>query len=132
MGEQRRALVQLVGIEFGDRTCYRAVRLRTPRGELRIVGDLLRQRMLEGVYRFREESLLVKELPLSQRAQPRRQLDRGKRATFSRIDCGKLLPITEAVCRSALSGSANRSIRAASTTCTVVGISTASIGRASR
>jgi hypothetical protein len=45
---------------------------------------------------------------------------------------GTSFPTTDAVCRSALSPGASRSIRAASTACTVAGTSMAGSGRASR
>jgi hypothetical protein len=52
VGEQRGALIELVGVELGDSPGDRGVGRRTALGELRAVCDLLRERMLERVLRL--------------------------------------------------------------------------------
>src|SRR5262249_27982942 len=68
-------LVQPVRAELLDGARDGGVGPPAPLRELRLVSDLLRQWMLEGILRFREESLLGEELPLPKYAQPRRQLE---------------------------------------------------------
>src|SRR5438034_1045814 len=62
MGQECRALREPIGIQGldGARDC--AMSPRTPLGELRVVGDLLRQRVLEGVLDLRIEGRLEQEL----------------------------------------------------------------------
>ena len=105
--------------------CRRARRSR----ELRAVGHLLRQRVLEGVLRLRVERLLVDELrrlertPGTPRGPPPAAPPRA-----ARIGSEKLLPITAAVWSTCFSRSGSRSMRAASTACTVAGTSSSSTG----
>jgi hypothetical protein len=48
MRQECGALVELPGVELRDRPCRRPVRPRPALSELRAIGYLLRQRMLEG------------------------------------------------------------------------------------
>ena len=62
MREQRRALVELVGVEVRNRARDSFVGSRTPIRQLRMVGHLLRQRMLERVLGDRIQALRVNQL----------------------------------------------------------------------
>ena len=100
-----------------------------PLAELAAERHLLRERMLERVLGDRIERLLVDELGAAQRRErrlqlARRQARRPPRAAARR----KSLPITDAICSSRFSRSGRRSMRAASSACTVAGTSSRSIG----
>ena len=62
MREQRRALVELVGVDVRNRARDSFVGSRAPLRQLRVVGHLLRQRMLERVLGDRIQALRVNEL----------------------------------------------------------------------
>ena len=74
LGEQRGALIQLVGMQLLKRLRDAAVHRRTALTELGVVGDLLRQRMLERVHGVGVELLLIQELRGDQRPQSRLEL----------------------------------------------------------
>src|SRR5438876_3875146 len=67
MGQECRALREPIGIQGLDGARDRAMSPRTPLGELRVVGDLLRQRVLEGVLDLRIEGRLEQELARNER-----------------------------------------------------------------
>ena len=62
MREQRRALVELVGVDVRNRARDSFVGSRAPLRQLRVVGHLLRQRMLERVLGDRIQALRVNQL----------------------------------------------------------------------
>ena len=87
----------------------------------RVVGDLLRERMLEGVFELREEARLVQELRGLEIGEIAVQLVSGRSAmAVSRVP-GTSVPMTAAVCSRRLASGGSRSMRAASTACTVAG-----------
>ena len=62
VGEEAGALVELVPMELLDGARQRRVHARPALAQLRPIGDLLRQRVLEGVLDLRIRRLLVQEL----------------------------------------------------------------------
>ena len=80
-----------------------------------MIGHLLGQRMFERILRLRVENLREDGSACSRAASEARSSESGISAIRPRIDSGKTLPITAAVCRSCFSRSGSRSIRAAST-----------------
>ena len=64
VGKERGALVELFGVELLDCPSDRRVHAVTPTRELRLIGNLVRQRVLEGVLGFREQAFLEDELPV--------------------------------------------------------------------
>src|SRR5262245_60377987 len=78
MRQERGALVQLRGVDLGDRPCHRRVRSRSALSQLRAIGYFLRQRMLEGVLRLRVERLFVNELGSSELAERFRKFSLGQ------------------------------------------------------
>ena len=86
------------------------------------VGHLVRQGMLEGVFRLGEQAGLIQELrrlEVRQAAVQRRP--RAASAMAWSSGKGTSVPMTAAVWRSCFSSGGNRSMRAASTACTVAG-----------
>ena len=67
--EQGRLLVQLVGVDHLQRLGQRLVDARAALAQLRVVGHLLRQRVLERVLLLGIEGDLVQELGLHQRGE---------------------------------------------------------------
>jgi hypothetical protein len=84
IGQQRGALVELVGMALLGGTRHRGVHLRPARAELRAVGNLLRQRMLEGVLDLRIERRLVDELASAQGIERRGEPGGRERAALIR------------------------------------------------
>ena len=72
--QQRGALLEAVLLELLDRARDRGVDARARVGELRVVGDLLRERVLEGVFRVGVERLPVEKFSRHQRTQRRLEL----------------------------------------------------------
>ena len=132
--QERRALVEAVGVVLGDRPRHSGVDRSAALAELRAVGHLLRQRVLEGVERLGIELLLVDELAPPPRLRSassssgRIEVDRRAPAPAP----GNSLPITAAACSTDLSRGASRSIRAARTACTLAGMAASATGAASR
>jgi len=62
MRDERSDEVGFLGSGLGERARDRRMGLRAPLGELRVIGDFLRQRMLECVDGLGKERLLVDEL----------------------------------------------------------------------
>jgi len=76
--QQRGVLVEPVGEEPLDGAGHCRMDRLAALGELRAIGHLLRQGMLEGVLRLRVERRLVEELPAHQLRDRRGQLGLGK------------------------------------------------------
>ena len=72
--EQRSALLEAVLLELLHRARDGRVDPRARVGELRVVGDLLRERVLEGVFGIGVERLLVEKFGRHERAQRRLEL----------------------------------------------------------
>ena len=127
--QERRALVEPLGVVLGDRPRDRRVDRGAALAELRAVGHLLGQRVLEGVERLGIELLLVDELaaPPGCEARPRAPPARARRPAPAPA-AGNSLPITAAACSTAFSRWASRSIRAASTACTLAGTAASATG----
>ena len=92
LGQQRRALVEPLRVLLGDRPRHRGVDGGAPLAELRAVGHLLGQRVLERVQRLGVELLLVDELARDQLAKRllelrRLQLDDPRRAPARGTPC---------------------------------------------
>src|SRR5206468_13068923 len=75
--QERRALVEPLGVVIVDRARDRGVDRGAALGELRAVGDLLRQWVLEGEGRVRVRRLLVEELRRDERVQGSDEIGRG-------------------------------------------------------
>ena len=90
------------------------------------IGHLVCQSMLEGVLRLGEQAGLIQELCRLQVRQAAVQRRLGTSAMAWSSGKGTWVPTTAAVCRSRFSSGGRRSMRAASTACTVAG--TAGIG----
>ena len=78
VSEQGGVLVEAGRADSFDRACDRGVDPCAPLGELGLVGDLLRQRMLEGVFHSRVERLFVDEASPLERAQGRSEVVVGR------------------------------------------------------
>src|SRR5262249_7886336 len=74
IGKERRMLTELSRRELLDRVRDRGVDARFPLRELGAIGNLLRERMFEGVLGLRVESLQVQELGVCQRMESGRQV----------------------------------------------------------
>ena len=74
MGEQRGALVELVGADLREGTRHGGMYARPSLTELRAIGDLVRQRVLESVPALRVRRRLIDELRQGERPQCRRHV----------------------------------------------------------
>ena len=92
MSEQRGALVQAVGIQLFDRACNRRVGARPAISELREVGHLVCERMLEGVLDVGIQRLLEHELRLHERGQASSKLLTRQIRDARQDRLGDLLP----------------------------------------
>ena len=122
--QQGRLLVERVGVMLLDGLRHRGVGAPPPLPELGAERHLLGQRMGERVLGDGIERLLVDELGLLVSAASESVSSTpGSAATAARIGSLNSFPITAAAWRSCFSRSARRSMRAASTACTVAGTS---------
>ena len=123
---------QAVGIEPLDGFDDPGVEGAPPLLEQAAVGDLVGQRMLEGVLQVRKEAGLVQELGGLQAAESAARRLRRRSATAWSSVKRHVLPTTAAVWSRRLSPGDRRSMRAASTACTVAGTWMVGSGCASR
>jgi len=86
-----------------------------------VVGYLVRQGVLEGVLLLGEQAGLIQKLRRLEVCRPRCSVASGTSAMACNRGKGTSVPTTAAVCRSRFSSGGNRSMRAASTACTVAG-----------
>ena len=106
VGEDGRLLLELVGVEVLDGSPMAACRALR-RWQQALVGDVLDDRVLEGVLLLGEE-LLVDELQVLERGEVESSSGRSETpASRRRPNCR---PMTAAVCTCVLTGSSSRSI----------------------
>ena len=122
VGEIGVVVFQPLMVQRFDRLASTLVQQFAAFGKQRVVGDIVGQRVLEGVFDIARCRLLVDELCVCRLFSSRSSSSSGFLTTPRARASGNSIPITASVCSNSFSAAGSRSIRDARIACTVGGI----------